>query len=46
MDSSNPTKHVVIALMLTAAILIIAGDRWNERIGAFHAVKPASKGSV
>jgi hypothetical protein len=41
--SDNPTKHVVIALMLTAAILIIAGDKWNARIAQIHAVQPARK---
>jgi hypothetical protein len=46
MDTENPTKFVIIALFLTAALLIIAGDRWSERIGKIHAVSPAAKGGA
>lgn len=41
----NPTKHVLIALMLTAALFIIAGDRWDEGIGSIKPVRVAPKGS-
>lgn len=37
----NPTKHVLIALMLTAGLFIVAGDRWNENIGRIRPVKVA-----
>jgi hypothetical protein len=39
----NPTKHVVIALGLTAILFIIAGDSWNERIAKVQPVMPAPK---
>ena len=39
----NPVKHVVIAMILTAVLFIIAGDRWNERIGQFQPVTPRIK---
>lgn len=42
--SDNPTRFVIISLMLTATLLIIAGDRWNERISKFRNVGPAVKG--
>lgn len=42
----NPTRHVVIALSLTAVLFIIAGDQWNARIAAFGPVSPAPRGGV
>lgn len=42
----NPTRHVIIALSLTAVLFVIAGDRWNERIGRLQSVSPAPRGGV
>ena len=39
----NPTKHVLIALMLTAVLFIVAGDRWDEGIAAIKPVGIAPK---
>lgn len=39
----NPTKHVLIALMLTALLFIIAGDHWADGIGAVKPVRIAPK---
>lgn len=39
----NGTRHVVIALTLTAVLFIIAGDQWSARIGAIQPVRPAPK---
>lgn len=42
----NPTRHVVIALALTAVLFIIAGDKWSARVAAFQPVSPAPRGGV
>lgn len=44
--TDNPTKFVIVSLMLTAALLILAGDRWNERISRFRNVAPAARGGA
>lgn len=40
----NATRHVVLALALTAVLFVIAGDRWNARVRYFQPVRPAPKG--
>lgn len=40
---SNPLRHIVIAMTLSIAVFVVAGDRWNERIRAFKPVKAAPK---
>jgi hypothetical protein len=40
----NPTRHVLIALTLTAILFVIAGDSWNARIAKLQPVRPAPKG--
>lgn len=39
----NPIRHIVIAMTLSVAVFIVAGDRWNERIRSFKPVTPVSK---
>lgn len=39
----NATRHVVIALALTAVLFVIAGDRWSERVALIKPVRPAPK---
>jgi hypothetical protein len=39
----NPIRHIVIAMTLSIATFIVAGDRWNERIKSFKPVKAAPK---
>lgn len=41
----NPTRHVVIALALTAVLFIVAGDKWNARVARFQPVSPAPRGT-
>lgn len=40
----NPTKHVLIAMMLTALLFIVAGDRWNDGVKALKPITVAPKG--
>jgi hypothetical protein len=44
--NDNPTKFVIVSLFLTATLLIVAGNRWNERIGKIRRVAPAVKGGA
>lgn len=39
----NPLRHIIIAMTLSIAVFVIAGDRWNERIRSFQPVSAASK---
>lgn len=39
----NPLRHIVIAMTLSIAVFIVAGDRWNERIRSFKPVTAATK---
>lgn len=45
MNSTNPTRHVIIALALSALLFVIAGDKWNANIRTIQPVKPAAKAS-
>lgn len=38
--NDNPTRHVIVALALTAAIFVIAGDDWNAKIAKIVPVRP------
>lgn len=49
MQNAGP-RHVIIAMTLTAIVLLIAGPKWNENGSVFnpstyHPVKPAQKKS-
>lgn len=46
MDGTNPTRHVLVALMVTAIVLIIAGDKWSPVVGSLGAVRPIRKGET
>jgi hypothetical protein len=39
----NPTKHVLIAMMLTATLFIIAGKHWGD-VASVRPVRVAPKG--
>lgn len=39
----NPTRHVVIALTLSALILFIAGNRWQPAISKVGPIRPTPK---
>lgn len=41
---ANPTRHVIIALALSAILFVIAGDKWSSRISYFQSVRPVRKG--
>jgi hypothetical protein len=41
----SPTRHVLIALSLTALLFVIAGDSWGDRIGAIKPVRVADRGA-
>jgi len=44
MQTTNPTRHVLIALMVTAIVLVIAGDKWQPNVAKLGAVRPVQKG--
>lgn len=39
----NPSRHVIIAMTLTALIIFAAGDGWSSRIKRYGPVKAAEK---
>jgi len=41
----NPTRHVLIALALTAMVFIIAGDQWNKNISKIQPVTIKQRGT-
>lgn len=44
MEGSNPTRHVLIALALTAAIFIMAGETASAKLRAIVPVRSVRKG--
>lgn len=46
MNGGNPTRDVIVALALTALVLIIAGDKWNSNVSLFQPVRPVRAGGV
>lgn len=45
MTGSNPVKHVLIALSLSALLFLIAGDQWSKNIKTIKPVQPVAKAS-
>ncbi len=41
---TNPVRHVLIALSLTAVLFIIAGDSWSANVGRLQPVRAVRKG--
>lgn len=41
---SNPVRHVIIALSLSAVLFIIAGDQWSRNVGMIRPVRLVQKG--
>lgn len=45
MKSTNPTRHVIIALALSALFFVVAGDKWSANIKNIKPVQPVAKAS-
>lgn len=43
MNDVSPTRHVLIALTITALLFVVAGDQWSAGIARFKPVKVAPK---
>lgn len=37
--NDNPTRHVLVALSLSALVMLVAGSRWTSGIAALHPVR-------